>query len=101
MDRAGQLALALKLARVADRKPDTFAARKYAEVTALEGALRRAGLWADEDLRYALAYAWYRLGQFDRVETHLQVLTRPELFRRATELRRLMQECADTPWACA
>ena len=31
----------------------------------------------------------------------LQVLTRPELFRRATELRRLMQECADQPWACA
>ncbi len=48
-----------------------------------------------------LAYAWYRLGQFERVEPHLQVLTRPELFRRATELRRLMQECADQPWACA
>lgn len=107
--RAGQTTRALNLnARVEDgerklkqRVGLLIAARKYAEVTALEGALRRAGLWADEDLRYALAYAWYRLGQFERVETHLQVLTRPELFRRATELRRLMQECADTPWACA
>jgi predicted Zn-dependent protease len=107
--RAGQTARALNLnARVEDgarklkqRVGLLIAARKYAEVTALEGGLRRAGLWEDEDLRYALAYAWYRLGQFESVERHLQVLTRPELFRKATELRRLMQECADTPWACA
>ncbi len=107
--RAGQTARALNLnARVEDgarklkqRVGLLIAARKYAEVTALEGGLRRAGLWDDEDLRYALAYAWYRLGQFENVERHLQVLIRPELFRKATELRRLMQECADTPWACA
>ena len=107
--RAGHTGRALNLnARVDDgerklkqRVGLLLAARKYAEVTGMEGALRRAGLYADEDLRYALAYAWYRSGDFDAVERHLQALTRPELFRKATELRRLMQECADTPWACA
>jgi predicted Zn-dependent protease len=107
--RAGHTSRALNLnARVDDgerklkqRVGLLLAARKYAEVTGMEGALRRAGLYADEDLRYALAYAWYRSGDFDAVERHLQALTRPELFRKATELRRLMQECADTPWSCA
>lgn len=107
--RAGHTSRALNLnARVEDgerklkqRVGLLLAARKYAEVTGMEGALRRAGLYADEDLRYALAYAWYRSGDFAAVERHLQSLTRPELFRKATELRRLMQECADTPWACA
>jgi tetratricopeptide (TPR) repeat protein len=107
--RAGRMSQAINLnARVTDgerkykqRVALLIAARRFAEVTGMEGALRRAGLFEDEDLRYALAYAWYRIGGFSEVERHLQALTRPELFRKATELRRLMQECADTPWACA
>lgn len=107
--RAGRMSQAINLnARVVDserkykqRVALLIAARRFAEVTGMEGALRRAGLFEDEDLRYALAYAWYRIGSFSEVERHLQALTRPELFRKATELRRLMQECADTPWACA
>jgi len=107
--RAGQTTRALNLnARVGDSERKLkqrvgllVAGRRYAEVTGMEGALRRAGLYADEDLRYALAYSWYRLGNFREVEGHLQALTRPELFRKATELRRLMQECAETSWACA
>jgi tetratricopeptide (TPR) repeat protein len=107
--RAGRISQAINLnARVVDserkykqRVALLIAARRFAEVTGMEGALRRAGLFEDEDLRYALAYAWYRIGGFSEVERHLQALNRPELFRKATELRRLMQECADTPWACA
>jgi len=107
--RAGRMGQAINLnARVTDgerkykqRVALLIAARRFAEVTGMEGALRRAGLFEDEDLRYAMAYAWYRIGNFSEVERHLQALTRPELFRKATELRRLMQECADTPWACA
>ena len=107
--RAGLPVRALNLnARVADgerklkqRVGLLIAAQRYAEVTAMEGALRRSGLFEDEDVRYALAYSWFKGGDFTAVERHLTALTRPDLFRKATELRRLIQECADAPWMCA
>lgn len=75
--------------------------RRYDQVAGMEDALRRADLMGDEDLRYALAYSQYKGGDFDAAEVHLSALTRPELFRKATELRRLMQDCAQTRWTCA
>ena len=75
--------------------------RRYDEVTGMEAALYRVGLLNDEDLRYALAYAHFQGGDYARAEGHLTALKRPELFRKATELRRLMAECAETRWSCA
>ena len=74
---------------------------RFEQVAGMEAALYRAGLLADEDIRYALAYAHFRGGNFEAVERHLTALKRPELFRKATELRRLMQDCADARWTCA
>lgn len=75
--------------------------QRYEQVAGMESALLRAGLLGDEDIRYALAYAHFRGGNFEAVERHLSALRRPELFRKATELRRLMQDCADARWTCA
>lgn len=75
--------------------------KRFEQVIGMESALRRSGLLEDEDIRYALAYAYFRAGKYDASERHLSALKRPELFRKATELRRLMQECADAPWSCA
>jgi predicted Zn-dependent protease len=74
---------------------------RFEQVAGMEAALYRAGLLADEDIRYALAYAHFRGGNFEAVERHLSALKRPELFRKATELRRLMQDCAEARWTCA
>lgn len=73
---------------------------RFAEVVAMEEALYRAGLLADEDIRYALAYAHFHAADHAATERHLKALTRPDLFRRATELRRVMQDCADRRWMC-
>jgi len=106
--RAGHPARALQLnTRVAD-SPRKLKQRvgllvelgRFDQVAAMEAPLLRAGLLGDEDIRYALAYAYFKASDFDAAERHLQALTRPELFRRATELRRLMAECADTRWLC-
>ena len=67
----------------------------------MEPALRRAGLFEDEDIRYALAYAWFKAGDYDKSEDHLTALRRSDLFRKATELRKIMQDCADERWRCA
>lgn len=74
--------------------------RRYEQIAGMAGALERAGLLDDEDVRYALAFAYFRGGDFERAERHLSALTRPELFRKATELRRIMAECGDARWNC-
>ncbi|MEZ5464189.1 MAG: hypothetical protein R3F22_02970 [Lysobacteraceae bacterium] len=109
MRRAGNLSRALTLnARIADsgkkmkqRVGLLLAMRRYEEVASLEPALYRARLLDDESLRYALAYAFYQGGKFDDAERNLKALKEPELFRKATELRRLMQGCADSRWTCS
>jgi predicted Zn-dependent protease len=106
--RAGQRARALNLnTRVIDQPKKLkqrvgilLEMRRYDQVTGLEDALFRAGLLGDEDIRYALAYAFFQAGDFSAAERHLAALTRADLFRRATELRRVMAECADARWTC-
>lgn len=106
--RAGQPARALRLnalvpepgRRLKQRLGILLELRRYEAVAAMEEALYRAGLLVDEDVRYALAYALYLRGDHEGAERHLTALTRPELFRKATELRRLMSECAQARWTC-
>jgi tetratricopeptide (TPR) repeat protein len=74
--------------------------RRYEQIAGMAAALERAGLLDDEDVRYALAFAFFRGGDFEGAEQHLAALTRPELFRKATELRRIMAECGDARWNC-
>jgi len=74
--------------------------QRFEQAAGMEQDLRRVGLLEDEDLRYALAYALFKAGDFERAEGHLQQLSRSDLFRRATELRRAMEQCADSPWLC-
>ena len=66
----------------------------------MERDLRRVGLLDDEDLRYALAYAYFKNGDFEATERQLQQLTRPDLFRKAAELRSAIQDCAEDTWQC-
>jgi tetratricopeptide (TPR) repeat protein len=106
--RAGHLVQALALnARVPDsakklkqRIGILAELRRYEQIAGMAGALERAGLLADEDVRYALAFAYFRGGDFERAERHLAALTKPDLFRKATELRRIMADCADQRWTC-
>ncbi|MDJ0652693.1 MAG: tetratricopeptide repeat protein [Xanthomonadales bacterium] len=75
---------------------------RFSQITAMEEALTRSGLLAaEEDLRYALAYAYFKVGRFDEVERHLPLLKRPDLFRKGIELRRVMEDCLETPWRCS
>jgi predicted Zn-dependent protease len=107
--RAGHTTHALGLnARVPDQAKKLkqrvgllIEARRYAEVASIEAALARSGLLEDEDLRYALAYANFRVDNHAAAERHLGALKRPDLFRKATELRRIMAECADASWSCS
>lgn len=74
--------------------------QQFAQAAAMDVDLRRIGLLNDEDIRYALAYAYFKTGDFAAAETQLQRLTRPDLFRKAAELRSAMQDCAEDIWQC-
>jgi len=73
---------------------------RFDQAAGMSADLERVGLLADEDIRYALAYALFKSRRFDAAEAQLKQLTRGDLFRRATELRRAMEQCADSPWMC-
>ena len=74
---------------------------RFAAVAALGPRLTRLGLMeADEELRYAVAYAWFRQGEFAQSEAQLKQLRRSDLFERAAGLRKAMAECKHHPERC-
>lgn len=72
----------------------------FEQAAAMETPLRRVGLLDDEDLRYAVAYAFFKTGDFGAAEKHLAQLERADLFRKAAELRRAIQDCREDSWRC-
>lgn len=106
--RAGQIYRALSLnsevidqqAKLKQRLAIFIELSRFEQAGAMENDLRRLGLLDNEDVRYALAFALFKSGEFDRAEQHLSLLTRTDLFRKAIEVRRAMQECEGNVWKC-
>lgn len=106
--RAGQTYRALTLNGQLKDQPEKFRQRmalllelqNFEQAAAMEAPLYRLGLLQDEDLRYALAYAQFKIGAFDQAEANLSQLTRSDLFRKASELRRAIQDCSGDAWKC-
>lgn len=72
----------------------------YERIVASRKAMERSELIEDESIRYALAYSYYMIGDHEACEVELKQLTRPDLFNKATELRKNMQKCKDNHWEC-
>ncbi|HRB31553.1 MAG TPA: CDC27 family protein [Nitrosomonas sp.] len=77
-----------------------LALKRFENAANMESSLYRTGLLEDQDVRYALAYALFSSRRFPQAAKHLDHLTSAELFRKGTELRRLMEICKDEPWQC-
>ncbi|MDP1557412.1 MAG: hypothetical protein Q8K59_07190 [Nitrosomonas sp.] len=77
-----------------------LALKQFDRAANMESSLYRMGLLDDESVRYALAYALFWSGRFPEANKHLDHLKDAELFRRGTELRRLMEVCKTEPWQC-
>ena len=106
--RAGQTYRALTINSQLSDQPEKLRQRlalylqleNYEQAAAMEIPMRRVGLLEDEDLGYAIAYALFKIGDFDAAESHLAGLNRPDLFRKAAELRRAIQDCREDRWIC-
>jgi tetratricopeptide (TPR) repeat protein len=71
----------------------------WPRATALQSRLERLQLLDQDALRYALAYAWFQLGQTEASERWLAGIRDARWFRDATKLREVMAACADD-WNC-
>lgn len=106
--RSGQTHRALILNSQLSDQPEKLRQRlaiylqleSFEQAAAMETALRRVGLLQDQDLRYAIAYSMFKVGDFESAERHLAELDRPDLFRKAAELRRAIGECSGERWKC-
>lgn len=74
---------------------------RYGMAATMDDDLRRTGLIPQEQqLLYAMAYAHFRLGDFETTEKLLTEITDSEIFRQATSLRKAMADCGDATWRC-
>ncbi|HJL42543.1 MAG TPA: tetratricopeptide repeat protein [Myxococcales bacterium LLY-WYZ-16_1] len=87
-------------ARLRQRLATLLELRDYELITAMRLDVERAGLIRDESIRYAVAYAFFKTGEYERSRTLLSGISDPELFRKATELRRVMSKCSEERWKC-
>ncbi len=105
---AGRSELALALnAQIVDQKEKLkqrlsllLEAERFSMITGMSEALSRLGLLSDQNVRYALAYAYYKLQDLEKAEYHLRRIKDPELFRAAAGLRKAMANCKDAGWEC-
>ncbi len=72
----------------------------FEQIAAMGSVLSRLGLLADEDVRYALAFAFFNTGQFDRAENHLRSITNSRLFEASLQLRKAIETCRQAGWEC-
>lgn len=72
----------------------------FESVAAMDDALSRLGLYENQDILYAHAYSLYRTGDFPTAKGQLSKITRPDLFKKATELRSAMERCDGATWQC-
>lgn len=106
--RAGRLYHALSVnTKIADQKIKLkqrlallIELKRYEAAVNMKNALYRQGLIEDEPIRYALAYAYFNIGQYDKSKHQLNYLKNPELFKKGIELRRIMSECEANPTQC-
>jgi len=75
--------------------------KRYEQAANMKKSLYRNGLLKDQNIRYALAYAYFASGQFNSSAQQIDFLTESELFKKGVELRRMMAACKEEPWQCA
>lgn len=72
----------------------------YESMVAKTEALKRYDLLSDESIVYALGFAHFKNGNYDRSLTLLQRITDANLFTKASRLFQQIEICKNDPYAC-
>ena len=73
---------------------------EFEKIIGLNDALNRYGLLKDDNMRYALAYAYYVVKDYEKSETHLKKIQDDALFSKATVIRKNIEKCKMNPLEC-
>ncbi|HHB94293.1 MAG TPA: tetratricopeptide repeat protein [Campylobacterales bacterium] len=82
-----------KIAILVDRE-------EFEKVIGLKDALRRYNMLSDDNLRYALAYAYYMVKDYDNAEKNFKKITDNGLFSKATLIRKNIEKCKNNSLEC-
>lgn len=106
--RANQPFMALSLNGLIENQTDKLKQRlailieleNFEQAAAMEQDILRVRISDDENIQYALAYALFKTGNYQSAEKYLSKITGAELFKKAIELRKVMEECKNETWRC-
>jgi tetratricopeptide (TPR) repeat protein len=73
---------------------------EFEKVIGLKDALMRYKMLDDDNLRYALAYAYYMAKDYDNAEKELKKITDSTLFSKATIIRKNIEKCKENSLEC-
>lgn len=73
---------------------------RFEQIAAMQDRLSRLGLLADQNIRYALAYSDFKVGNFKSSESHLKQIHDANLYEAALQLRKAMEDCKSVGWEC-
>ena len=73
---------------------------EYEKVIGLQESLKRYKMLQDDNLRYALAYAFYMAKDYESAEAQFKKINSNELFEKATIIRKNIEKCKDSPLEC-
>lgn len=73
---------------------------EYELVAGMADDLQRTGLLTSDNMVYALAYSFFRTGNFKTAEKYLKKISTSEYFSKAADLRREMEKCAAEEMQC-
>lgn len=107
--KAGDPVRSLQLNRRIIAQDDKFRQRlgidielqDYESLVAKTDALKRYDLLKDENILYALGYAHFQIGEYDRSKDYLKRVTDNQLFSKASHLFKQIEKCQNDPIECS
>jgi len=72
----------------------------YESLVSKEPALKRYGLLSDDNIRYAIGFAYFRNGEYEKSTGHLKKITDSQLFERASYILSQIEKCENEPEFC-
>lgn len=72
----------------------------FDEVLSMKDQLYRVQLLDEDEFQYVMAYSQFKVGRYAAAEDRLEKITSPKMFRKATELRKVMASCENEKWMC-
>ena len=73
---------------------------EFEKIIGLKDALDRYGLLKNDNMRYALAYAYYMVKDYESAEDHLKKIEDDELLSKATVIRKNIEKCRSNSLEC-